>query len=229
MESVTKCRMGATDGVPPSVISDWSPPAHLQTTNHLIVKTTNLGVEKDSHHSYNVSLLNSTIMKKEEIVRTMVEAGAVLTNDVIVSGVAVNYHGDITKGFVTLQFTADDAAIDCDESGTPTKVGYAVLSLISVIGGLSDVVKPSVKHHLKAEPNALEDLLDKSTVKLVQRVIKKDESFTNPFASDATPTTATKTFVDSSLVECTLAAEGIALCKQISLFRNFGAAMFANI
>lgn len=51
LECIEKCRVGATDGVPPSVISDWSPPAHLQMTNHLKFKTTNLGVEKDSRHT----------------------------------------------------------------------------------------------------------------------------------------------------------------------------------
>ena len=168
-------------------------------------------------------------MTKNEIIEKMVKNGASQYSNLAVVSTTVNCSGDITRGFVTLKFAAKDAVKALDAEGKEIAVDYVNISIISVIGSLSDVLKPSVKRHVKSTPTALEDLLDGAVVSVITEKVAKDSSYTNPFASDATSTVMTKDTIIPHLTDCVLSADGKALAKQISMFRNFGSAMFAGI
>lgn len=168
-------------------------------------------------------------MTKNEIIEKMVKNGASQYSNLAVVSATVNYNGDITRGFVTLKFAAKDAVKALDAEGKEIAVDYVNVSIISMIGSLSDVLKPSVKRHVKGTPTALEDLLDGAVVSLITEKIAKDSTYANPFASDATPTVMTKDTIVPHVTDCILSADGKALAKQISMFRNFGQAMFAGI
>lgn len=168
-------------------------------------------------------------MTKNEIIEKMVKNGASQYSNLAVVSATVNCSSDITRGFVTLKFAAKDAVKALDAEGKEIAVDYVNISIISVIGSLSDVLKPSVKRHIKSTPTALEDLLDGAVVSVITEKVAKDSSYTNPFASDATPTVMTKDTIIPHLTDCVLSADGKALAKQISMFRNFGSAMFAGI
>lgn len=168
-------------------------------------------------------------MTKNEIIEKMVKNGASQYSNLAVVSATVNYNGDITRGFVTLKFAAKDAVKALDADGKEIAVDYVNVSIISMIGSLSDVLKPSVKRHVKSTPTALEDLLDGAVVSVITEKVAKDSSYVNPFASDATPTVMTKDTIVPHVTDCVLSADGKALAKQISMFRNFGSAMFAGI
>lgn len=173
-------------------------------------------------------------MTKNEIIEKMVKNGASQYSNLAVVSATVNYNGDITRGFVTLKFAAKDAVKALDAEGKEIAVDYVNVSIISMIGSLSDVLKPSVKRHVKSTPTALEDLLDGAVVSLITEKVAKDSTYTNPFASDAasgvtTSTVMTKDTIVPHVTDCVLSADGKALAKQISMFRNFGSAMFAGI
>ena len=127
-------------------------------------------------------------MTKNEIIKKMVKNGASQYSNLAVVSATVNYNGDITRGFVTLKFAAKDAVKALDADGKEITVDYVNVSIISMIGSLSDVIKPSVKRHVNGTPTALEDLLDGAVVSLITEKVAKDSSYINPFASDATLT-----------------------------------------
>lgn len=168
-------------------------------------------------------------MTKNEIIESMVKNGASQYSNLVVASATVNYSGDITRGFVTLKFTAKDAVKALDGDGNEVAVDYINISIISIIGSLGDVLKASVKRHIKTTPTVLEDLLDGAAVSVIQEKVAKDSAYSNPFASDPTPTVMTKDTLVPHLVDCVLSADGKSLAKQISMFRNFGSALFAGI
>lgn len=173
-------------------------------------------------------------MTKNEIIESMVKNGASQYSNLVVASATVNYSGDITHGFVTLKFTAKDAVKALDADGNEVAVDYINISIISIIGSLGDVLKASVKRHIKTTPTVLEDLLDGAVVSVIQEKVAKDSTYTNPFASDAasgvtTSTVMTKDTIVPHVTDCVLSADGKALAKQISMFRNFGSALFAGI
>ena len=168
-------------------------------------------------------------MEKSQIVAELLKKGAKQVTNLVVQSAVVNCNGDITKGFVNLKFTAKDAVSDLDVDGKEIAVDYVNISLISIIGSLTGIVKPSVKRHIKNTPTALEDLLDGAIVAVIQQKVAKDTAYVNPFSSDPTPTVMTKDKMVSNLVDCTLSSDGKSLAKEIALFRNFGSGLFASI
>lgn len=167
-------------------------------------------------------------MEKKEIIANEVKNGAVLVENLVVADVAVSADADITKKYVTIKFTASDVEHATADGTGYVKVDYVVMSVLSLIGGLGDDVKPSIKRHIKQCPTVLEDLLFKAKMSVLQMKIDAGKPYTNPFASEPKPVDPTSVNkVYSHIASVDFGSDGKSLLKQISMMRNFGAAMFA--
>ena len=72
-------------------------------------------------------------------------------------------------------------------------------------------------------------MLQDATIDIVQLLVKKDESYVNPFSSTPTPVIATEDKYYNNLAEVSLGKEGKDLMKTIKLVRNFGAGFIGKV
>ena len=165
-------------------------------------------------------------MNKEEIIKSLIEKGGEIVNNLVVESANVNLAGSIEKSFVNFKTKSKVKAI---VDGKTVEVDFFNISLISVLGALKPVVGNGVYHHCKDVPTALEDLFQDATIDIVQLLVKKDESYVNPFSSTPNPVVATEDKYYNNLAEVSLGKEGKDLMRSIKLVRNFGAAFIGKV
>lgn len=165
-------------------------------------------------------------MNKEEIIKSLIKKGGEIVNNLVVDSVTVNLAGSIERSYVNFKTKSKVKAV---VDGKTVEVDFFNVSLISVLGALKPVVGSGVYHHCKDVPTALEDLLQDATIDIVQLLVKKDESYVNPFSSTPNPVIATEDKYYNNLAEVSLGKEGKDLMRTIKLVRNFGAGFIGKI
>lgn len=165
-------------------------------------------------------------MNKEEIIKSLIKKGGEIVNNLVVDSVSVNLAGSIEKSFVNFKTKNKVKAV---VDGKTVEVDFFNVSLISVLGALKPVVGSGVYHHCKDVPTALEDLLQDATIDVVQLLVKKDETYVNPFSSTPNPIVVTEDKYYNNLAEVSLGKEGKDLMRTIKLVRNFGAGFIGKV
>lgn len=165
-------------------------------------------------------------MNKEEIINSLIKKGGEIVNNLVIDSVSVNLAGSIEKSFVNFKTKSKVKAV---VDGKTIEVDFFNVSLISVLGALKSVVGSGVYHHCKDVPTALEDLLQDATIDIVQLLVKKDETYVNPFSSTPNPVIATEDKYYNNLAEVSLGKEGKDLMRTIKLVRNFGAGFIGKV
>lgn len=165
-------------------------------------------------------------MNKEEIINSLIKKGGEIVNGLAVDSVTVNLANSIEKSYVNFKTRNKVKAI---VNGKTEEVDFFNISLISVLGAIKPIVGSGVYHHCKDVPTALEDLLQESMIDVVQLLVKKDETYVNPFSSTPTPIVVTEDKYYNNLAEVSLGKEGKELMKTIKLVRNFGAGFLAKV
>lgn len=165
-------------------------------------------------------------MNKEEIINSLIKKGGEIVNNIVVDSVTVNLANSIEKSYVNFKTRNKVKAI---VNGKTEEVDFFNISLISVLGAIKPIVGSGVYHHCKDVPTALEDLLQESMIDVVQLLVKKDETYVNPFSSTPTPVIATEDKYYNNLAEVSLGKEGKDLMRTIKLVRNFGAGFIGKV